>query len=222
MNATIGLRPRPLGSDSREVERAARVLSIAFADDPVSDHVDGDPRRRAQAVRAIFDALLARSGDRVVVDVVGDPIDGVAIWLPPDDPPSDEVDLWASLSLPFPGQLERFRQAIGALDEAHANVLAGPHWYLLFVGTDPSSRGHGIGGALVRAHDADADAADVPCGLETFGDGLRAFYEHLGWEVGSTTAVPFSAEPLHSMLRRPRQRPRPWTKTERMGRSPTP
>ncbi len=207
MNATISLRPRPLGSDPREVERAIRVLCTAFADDPVSHHVDPDPRRRAPAVRAIFDALLAEPGDGVIVDVVGDPVGGVAIWLPPDDS-SDEGGLWASLSLPFPGQLERFREAIGALDEAHARVLAGPHWYLLVVGTDPSSRGHGIGGALVRAHDAAADAAQMPCGLETFGDGLRAFYEHLGWEVGSTTSVPFSDEPLHSMLRRPRRFPR--------------
>lgn len=196
---------RPLPDDSAAQARAIEVLAAAFRDDPIARHVDGDAVRRADAATAIFTTLIADRAGPVSREVIGDPIVGVAVWLRPALTGHDEaeVDLWQSLELADSGQLSRFREAIGALDAAHAAVFTDPHWYLLFVGTDAAARGRGIGSALVRAHDADADAAGLDLGLETFGDALPRFYEGLGWRVVTTTTPDFATEPLHTMRRRP-------------------
>lgn len=197
-------QPRALPRDAAAHARAADVLAQAFADDPVARHVDPDPVRRAPAVRVIFDALVAAPATMVTIRVIGDPIVGVAIWQPPASASGEEAELWAALALPDPRQLERFREAIGALDEIHCATAGGPHWYLIFLGTHPAARGSGIGSALLAALHADADASGLPCALEAFGTANRVFYERRGYAVVATSPVPFSAEPVYSMRRMPR------------------
>jgi GNAT superfamily N-acetyltransferase len=198
-------RPRALGPGAVDRAQAAAVLALAFGDDPVASHVDPDPVRRAVAARAVFDALVVLPATRATIRVVGDPIVGVAIWLTPEMASGDEeVDLWADTTLPFPGQMARLREGIGALDAAHAAAFDEPHYHLLFAAVHPDVRGSGAGGVLLDALHAEADAAGLPCALESFGAANRAFYEHRGYEVITTTKVPFSAEALDSMRRLPR------------------
>jgi ribosomal protein S18 acetylase RimI-like enzyme len=197
-------RPRDLEADARSRAQAATVLALAFGDDPVARYVDPDPARRAVAARPIFDALVTLPVAQATIRVVGDPIVGVAIWLTPEVAAGgEEVELWADLSLPFPGQLERFREAISALDVVHAAAFGEPHVYLLFVGVRPDAQGSGAGSALLAELHADADAAVVPCLLESFGAPNRAFYERRGYEVIASSAVSFSSEVVDSMRRRP-------------------
>ena len=87
--------------------------------------------------------------------------------------------------LPFKvglGGVSRFMKAMSVGEKFHKSVH-GPHWYLLALGTKPEQQGAGMGGALIEVGAAKADAAGVPCYLETATESNVAFYTKRGFEV---------------------------------------
>ncbi|MDQ3702770.1 MAG: GNAT family N-acetyltransferase [Chloroflexota bacterium] len=68
-------------------------------------------------------------------------------------------------------------------DAPHRRAVPGPHWYLLLLGTDPTQRRTGVGSALVRHGTARADAAGLPCYLDTMNEANLAFYGRHGFEI---------------------------------------
>lgn len=196
---------RSLPADAGSRSQAADVLARAFGDDPIARYIEPDPVRRAPAVRAVFDALLASAAPIATIHVTSDPISSVAIWLPPTGSGGEETDLLASLSLPDPGQLERCRAGIGALDEIHGAVFGEPHWYLIFLGVHPRAQGSGVGTALLETMHAQADASGLACCLEAFGTANRTFYARRGYDLVRTSSVAFTTDPVSSMRRMPRQ-----------------
>ena len=66
------------------------------------------------------------------------------------------------------------------LDEHHPSD---PHWYLAFMGVDPSTQGQGIGSALLSAVLARADHDDMPAYLEASCPENRRLYERHGFEL---------------------------------------
>jgi ribosomal protein S18 acetylase RimI-like enzyme len=80
--------------------------------------------------------------------------------------------------------------------------VTGPHWYLLTIGTSPARQGQGLGSALVELGTRQADAANVPCYLETGTKSNVAFYTKRGFEiVGQVQAYGFT---VWGMVRQPR------------------
>jgi len=65
----------------------------------------------------------------------------------------------------------------------------GPHWYLLSVGTRPERQGQGLGKSLLEQGTAQADAAGLPCYLETATEENVAFYSKRGFEVTGQAEV---------------------------------
>ena len=88
----------------------------------------------------------------------------------------------------------------GQLEAGHP---ADPHWYLFFVGVDPSCQGQRIGEQLLVPVLRAADAANTLCYLETPFPRTHAFYQRLGFEI-RTEGHPFAGAPtLWTMLRSP-------------------
>lgn len=58
-----------------------------------------------------------------------------------------------------------------------------PHLYVYVLGVHPARHGRGIGGTLLRHAAAIADAAGVPCHLETANPDNLGLYRHFGYEV---------------------------------------
>jgi GNAT superfamily N-acetyltransferase len=96
----------------------------------------------------------------------------------------------------------RLLQALSATETFHRTVL-GPHWYLVAVGTRAERRGQGLGSALVDVGASRADAAGVPCYLETAKESNTDFYARRGFEVIGQTNVDGCM--LTGMVREPRQ-----------------
>jgi len=78
-----------------------------------------------------------------------------------------EVEMKALLNL---GRLHSISEHL------HKRYAPDPHWYLFLLGIDPASQGQGLGGRLLEHVLARADAAHLPCYLETYDISAVRFY----------------------------------------------
>ena len=92
---------------------------------------------------------------------------------------------------------------IGYTERLHPRAMPGPHWYLMALGVAPASQGQGIGGRLIRPVLARADAAGLPCYLETETERNVTFYRKHGFAVLTAEAPPGHDLLLWTMARRP-------------------
>ena len=92
---------------------------------------------------------------------------------------------------------------IGYTEALHRRAMPGPHWYLWALGVTPASQGQGIGGSLLRPVLARADAAGLPCYLETESERNVVFYRRHGFEVLTAQMPPGHTLMLWTMARRP-------------------
>jgi ribosomal protein S18 acetylase RimI-like enzyme len=194
--------------ESNRYGAARAALARAFFDYNLMQYAAPDARRRGPGVASLYGALLSDSFRFGEVFVTSEVV-GVACWLPPE---KSDISLSRQvragmLALPLRFGLGGFRRllaydAIAAeLHHAHAPM---PHWYLSAIGVEPDHQGKGIGGALMRPILERADAAGLPCYLETHRDSNVRMYEKHGFEVCRKVGVPGHPVPVWAMLRGPR------------------
>ena len=196
--------------DARHADDAAATLGEAFFDDPLLLIVapDGATRRRWAPW---FMSLPLQYGLRWGEVWGTADTSAVAVWVPPD---SGDMGLGRMLRLggarmPFRLGLagsRRFLQALSATEPFHKTVH-GPHWYLVAVGARSECQGQGLGSALVEVGISRADAAGVPCYLETGTQSNIDFYAKRGFEVVGQTGL--HGHTLTGMVRQPSGRSAP-------------
>jgi GNAT superfamily N-acetyltransferase len=202
---------------SRDCALASSLLARAFAEDPIITWFLYGRLRRRIAFPAFFRAVLeemlpgghvyAAHGDRKLV--------GVAAWRPPN---AREPDARARRSaarqrtlvrMLFPHSSSGLFVGFAAMGQFHP---ADPHWYLAFVGVEPTIQSHGIGRTLLAPVLKAADQTNTPCYLETPFPRTHKFYERLGFMrhrelnpfVGPPQgAVAFLREPLRTVREAP-------------------
>lgn len=76
-------------------------------------------------------------------------------------------------------------------------------WYLSILGIAPAAQGRGLGGRLLAPTLAEADAAGVPCFLETFTPPSVPFYERLGFRREAAHREPVTDSEYLIMCRPP-------------------
>lgn len=165
--------------------RAAVVLARAFHDDPLMVHIQPDPVRRAlllpRGLRGVQGYCL-RYGQVVTTPDVA----SVACWLPPGEIDTTTVRMARSgmlaskLWLGVAG-LRRMLGVLLAMDRGHRRVMTGPHWYLWLLGTEPARQGQGVASAVLAPTLAAADAAGLPCYLDTHRERNLGFYARHGF-----------------------------------------
>lgn len=171
-----------IGTERRAA--AAETLAKAFWNDPLLEVVLPDEAKRATHA-AWFMGMPLEIGLRWGEVWAAEDTSAVAVWLTPGAevtfPRMLQIGLLrVPLKLGVDG-MRRFMAMLGASEPFHKQV-EGPHWYLLALGTRPDRQGQGLGGALVDAGLAKADAAGVPTYLETATDSNIAFYRKRGFE----------------------------------------
>jgi GNAT superfamily N-acetyltransferase len=187
----------------------ADVLSAAFLDDPGAVIFEPDRERRAAILPVFFGtwvrAAIADGGDLVVPD--GGVVTGVATWFGPDRHGPSEAAMhaagWDEAMAAF-GEpaAARVHAMTGELERQHERLAPGPHLRLDFFGVLPDAQGTGIGSRLIEhGHDA-ADAAGLPCYLETFTERNVAYYGRRGWDVIATYTVGDNV-PVYALVRPP-------------------
>jgi ribosomal protein S18 acetylase RimI-like enzyme len=163
----------------RDIPVLARTYARAFADDPVIRWLVPDDDEYAAIGERFFAAPARRF---LAQEALWCTDDGVAVagWNLPgrpeieiDDPDLIEHPEW---------RIERF-MALRAKMIEHAPP--DEHWHLNILGTHPDWQRQGLGGALMAHTFAIADAAGLPCYLETETPENVAYYRGRGFEVRS-------------------------------------
>jgi ribosomal protein S18 acetylase RimI-like enzyme len=169
------------------LEAAAESLARAFHNDPLQAYVFPDEDERAARSPAHFTPLLRYGMLFGKVLTTQDKPLGAAVWLPPETwEVTPERAAAAGLDA-LPDVLgeeaaERFFSVLGAIDPYHHRDVPPAHWYLMVVGVAPEASGKGLGRALLKPIMNRADAAGLPCYLETAQPDNVAFYEYLGFK----------------------------------------
>lgn len=182
------------------VDDARRVLAAAFASDPTIRYVcdaESDAfERRLHALYASLVCLQLESGEPRLGVVDGGRLVAVSHLLRP----RVRMPLWAdathALRLAWQlglGPLVRGARFTRAAARCHP---ATPHYYVVSIGVDPASQGHGHGGVLLRAiHErSEADPASAGVALDTQNPRNVTLYERFGYRVTREEDV----GPLHS------------------------
>jgi GNAT superfamily N-acetyltransferase len=204
LSTTISVAELP----AEAVHTSGRLLSRAFAADPILTYFLSGPLRRQIAYPAFFrELILEHLESRHVYGAWdGDRLVGVVVWAPPHGaPPSFAMRLRARLDhlvvrLLFPRRASKLYRGFAATASLHPHD---PHWYLFFVGVDPSYQGRGVGKQLLAPVLQTADRDRALCYLETPFPATHEFYRRLGFELRPATHPFEGAPPLWSMIRRP-------------------
>jgi ribosomal protein S18 acetylase RimI-like enzyme len=192
--------------DARHASAAAATLGAAFLDDPLVRFIAPDVTSRRRAGPWYLGMVVQYGLRWGEVWGTGD-ASAVAVWLPPDsgDMRLDRMLRLGLARVPFRLGLSgsrRLWQALSATELFH-KAVQGPHWYLVAVGTRAERQGQGLGSALVDVGTSRADAAGVPCYLETAAQSNIDFYARRGFEVIGQTEVEGCL--LTGMVREPRR-----------------
>ncbi|HEY8635966.1 MAG TPA: GNAT family N-acetyltransferase [Candidatus Limnocylindrales bacterium] len=157
-----------------DTDAVVALLTHAFHDDPGIAIIEPEASRRDAASAAFFRPFLMASLDEATAaEVVGSSPIGAAIWYGPDRYGPSETGLaaafGASQDTPMtPEAFGRLVGFVGQLDGLHARLMSEErHHRLDFLGVDPAHQGQGIGGQLLDAGIARAEAARLPIYLET-------------------------------------------------------
>ena len=206
MTSPLALTVRLL--ERGEIGHASHLLARAFAADPFIGFFLADARRRRLAFSPFFRSVLhvlIESGAVYAVER-DDAVIGVAAWAPPDaSSPNVVTRLRASLNRAivrglFPRTSSRLLGGFAALARHHPD---GSHWYLAFVGIEPSVQRRGTGRALLAPVLAQADETGIICYLETPFPETLEFYRRLGFELDAELSPVVGAPPVWTMTRPP-------------------
>jgi ribosomal protein S18 acetylase RimI-like enzyme len=192
-----------------QIPDAAAALARAFMDDPLQVYTFPSAAERARLSPAHFEPLLRYGvlyGE--VLTTPGEPM-GAAVWLGPESGDMTPERMAASgldrlADAIGEAPAARFGHVLGFAEPLHARNVAGPHWYLMVIGVDPTLKSQGVGTALIRPILAKADAQGLPCYLETAQPGNVGYYRHLGFEQMDEVMEPVSGLTVYTFLRRPR------------------
>lgn len=187
-----GVQARPAAR--ADVGALSTTLGRAFLDDPVMRWMLPDADARRRKLHLLFSTLtrhhhLAHGGVEVVPDGAGG-IGGAALWDPPGAwRPTRAAELRAMPRLlwTFGRSLERGLVIEEMMKKVHPEE---PHWYLAFIGSDPSVRGKGYGQALMESRLARCDAEHAPAYLESSRPDNVPYYLRFGFEVTGEITPP--------------------------------
>ena len=191
-----------------QIREAGGVLGRAFHDDPGFIWLLPDESRRTRELAWFMEVYTRYCHKYGEAYTTPDKVDGVAVWVPPGRYPLGTVGLMlggmilAPLKL-GPAAFRRFVSAINYMEHLHKRDASQRHWYLPFLGVDPSRQGQGLGGAPIQPVLERADVEGLPCYLESANPRNLPFYKRHGFEVVEEGNLPGGGPPLWTMKREP-------------------
>jgi len=168
-------------SAEAEIDRAIAVLTLAFADDPVTRWQYPDAAQHLALFPKFARAFGGLAFTHGTARVAGDHA-GVALWLPPGAEPDH-----AAIAATLPAGREA---EIGAIFEQLAPYHPSePHWYLPLLGVDPARQGRGYGAALLEETFRRCDQDHVAAYLESTNPANIPLYHRHGFKLLGSVQV---------------------------------
>lgn len=178
---------------------AIAVVVLAFSTDPTARWTWPDPQQYLMHFPDFVNALGGKSFTHASAYCL-DGHAGAALWLPPGVSP-DEDSLITLLQRTGSASVQKDLFAIfEQMGNYHPQE---PHWYLPFIGIDPSQQGKGYGAALMKHALIPCDRDHTLAYLESSNPKNIPLYERHGFELLGTIQAGASP-PIFPMLRKPR------------------
>ena len=180
--------------------QAVAVVVLAFSTDPAARWTWPDPQQYLMQFPAFVNALGGKAFAHKSAYCL-DGYAGAALWLPPEVGP-DEETLTALLQRTGSAAVQKDLSAV--FEQMGRYHPQEPHWYLPFIGIDPSQQGKGYGAALMEHALVPCDRDDTLAYLESSNPKNIPLYERHGFELLGTIQAGASP-PIFPMLRKPRK-----------------
>jgi ribosomal protein S18 acetylase RimI-like enzyme len=167
----------------------SQSLARAFYTDPVFSYFLPDDSTRLKKLETVM-RILFKLGEPHHACFTTTNYESVTLWRPPNE---WDVPFWAyivngpALLGAFGSNILRVLGTLDQMEKLHPHI---PHWYLQTIGTDPERQGKGYGSLIMRQQLAVADAAGLPCYLESSKDTNIAIYKSFGFEVTGEIKIP--------------------------------
>ncbi len=201
MTAPDVIDAHPAADDERH--QVVTTLCRAFVDDRIYRWMVPDDAQRRRSAAIFYARFVDACWPHGQVYAAGAGA-GAALWVPPGVPlvGEDEGEAFVRDLLDSAGDdacAARMANMFDLLDEHHPSD---PHWYLAFMGVDPSAQGQGIGSALLSAVLARADHDHMPAYLEASCPENQRLYERHCFELVRELTVSDSPA-IYAMWRPP-------------------
>lgn len=176
-------------ANAADMEAVSATLARAFFDDPVMMHFMPDDEARRAKLPRVFKVLLKMALPHGMCDVT-EGCEAATIWKPPG---KWHLTLWdyvvngpEMLGI-FGGNVFNVIATMDRIEKLHPKQA---HYYLQVIGTDPARQGKGFASLVMKKQLAAADAAHLPCYLESSKDTNIPIYRSFGFEVTSEIKIP--------------------------------
>ncbi len=169
-----------------QIPAAGALLARAFHDDPLMTYSIPDAAERTRLLPEVY-ARMIRFGTLAGEVHTTEDFAGVALWMPPGATWPREKMVASGMheiaAIIGDAAYQRYREVVGREWQARQRDMDDDCWYLFLLGVEPRLQGRGLGRALMRPVLARADAARVPCYLETEHERNVAFYKKQGFDL---------------------------------------
>jgi ribosomal protein S18 acetylase RimI-like enzyme len=173
---------------TKDVDKAADVLSASFADYPIFQYVMPDRPERSRQLAEVFRFLVRLGLANGEVLAPSDRIEGVSIWFRSEGTDSSALSVLRAGLLGLylrvgHGVVSRLMQISVTKSRARAELLSRPYCLLDMIGVDPSLQGQGFARRMLEEKLHELDSQQLPCYLETSRTSTARYYERLGFEL---------------------------------------
>ncbi len=185
----------PIVPQRHQIPAIARVLADAFVDYPLYTYAIPDPKKRVNALQALFEVEATYALKYGSIYATSDLLEGVMYCLPSDAMFLSNWRMIKSGALKIPLKMGTgFIKKQGVISSVHEDMRAKhanfPHTYLWNIGVKPELKGQGHAGRLVRHLLEELTTKHEPCYLETARESNVKLYEHLGFKLQETREIP--------------------------------
>ena len=189
-----------------DAPRLARALAQAFYEDPLMRWIlPNESQRQRQMYRSFDSIFLKRLCLPHDETYTTEGVAGGALWLPPGKWPLgllDNLRLLPYFAAFWGRNVARGLRFSSQLDSKHPHD---PHYFLYFLGVDPTRQGEGIGTSLMQPVLERCDRERMPAYLETSAPRNLVLYARNGFEVVEEVHLAAGgAPPIWRMWREPR------------------
>ena len=191
-----------------QVKLLGSVLTESFFNNPGVSYILPDAHMRRSVLSWFFTSVAIRASWLCGEIYTTENVDGGALWISPG------VELTIGhairteiLSLPFKldrASIKRWITINRYLESIRKHVAEKLHWYLLALGTEPST-GQATRLALMAPVLATADWDLRPCYVETFHEKDLPFYEQSGFQIAGAGKIPHGGPNFWTLIRPPRR-----------------
>jgi hypothetical protein len=187
-----------------DAETVGHALADAFHDEPNFTYMLPDEEKRREVLPWFLTAAVKTGHMYGEVHTTPD-LQGAAVWLSP----GTELGLTEMLrtgliKMPFMFGWSAFMRSMrlnSQIEKIQQKMVGDRRWYLMVLGVAPSAQGQGLGGVLMQPVLERADAAGIPCFLETFSERNLSFYQKHGFTVRGRGTISGDGPPYWVMMR---------------------